>query len=133
MSPVVPKVRATDVLQAITEAFTTTGTHRLIVIDDEERVVGLISDADIIKRLPKTHHRALLSALRGSGQPPALALTAAELMSEGALTALPDTSVAAALQLMMPPGRKWIVVVDEAAKPLGLVDRATLLAALAGT
>jgi CBS domain-containing protein len=51
-------------------------------------------------------------------------------MSPEPLTTPPDRSLVAAVQLMMAEGRKWLVVVDEGGKPLGLVDRGILLRAI---
>ncbi len=130
MSPIVPTVHQGSDLQAIIATFVETGSHRLIVTGEEGRVVGLVSDADVIGKLPTTHHRGLLAALRGTGAPPQITLRAQDLMSEGALSAPPDTTIIEALRLMIPQERKWIVVVDDAGKPLGLADRAILLASI---
>ncbi len=130
MSPVVPMVYRDDDLQAVIAAFVATGSHRLIVTEEGGRAIGLVSDADVIGKLPTTHHRGLLSALRGTGTAPQLTLRAQDLMSEGVLSASPDTTIIEALRLMLPQERKWIVVVDDAGKPLGLADRAILLASI---
>jgi len=130
MSPDVPAVYQDEGLQAIITAFVESGSHRLIVTGEGGKVVGLISDADVIGGLPATHHRGLLDALRGRSTSPSLEVTARDLMSEGALSASPDTTIVEALRITIPRGRKWIVVVDSAGKPLGLVDRAILLASV---
>lgn len=64
------------------------------------------------------------------GKTPAGWETAGELMSPGVLTTSPQTTVADAARLMLDQGRKWMVVVDETKKPIGLVDRQILLEAL---
>lgn len=130
MSPKVPVVRHDDGIEPIVTAFVQSGSHRLVVTGESGHVIGLISDADVIGRLPAQHHRGLLAALRGRAKSPSLAVTAREIMSEGALTALPATTIIDALRLMMPEGRKWIVVVDDAGRPMGLVDRAILFSAM---
>ncbi|HOW91895.1 MAG TPA: CBS domain-containing protein, partial [Anaerolineaceae bacterium] len=56
--------------------------------------------------------------------------TAAELMSPGVLSVSPQTPVTQAARLMLEKGRKWMVVVDDSNKPLGLVDRQILLEAI---
>jgi CBS domain-containing protein len=73
----------------------------------------------------------MLEALRQLGKPPAGKETARDLMSPGVLTASPDLSISEAAQLMLSTSRKWLVVVDEFGKPLGLVDRQILLEAIA--
>jgi CBS domain-containing protein len=54
-----------------------------------------------------------------------------DLMSPGPLTAAPELSVVDAVHKMLAQGRKWLVVVDEQNKPMGLVDRGLLLEAIA--
>lgn len=132
MSPKVPAVRYDSGLQAIITAFVQSGSHRLVVTGADGRVIGLISDADVVGRLPSQHQRGLLAALRGRGRSPELSVTARDIMSEGALTAPPEMTIVEALRLMIPEGRKWIVVVDDAGRPLGLADRAILFSALTG-
>lgn len=128
MSPIVPTVHREDSLERIIAAFVETGSHRLVVTGEKEQVLGLISDADVIARLPAVHHPGLLAALRGRSASPALTVTAGDLMSAGALSAPPDMPIVEALRLAIPQGRKWIVVIDEANRPVGLVDRTILLA-----
>ncbi len=57
---------------------------------------------------------------------------ARDIMSERALTAPPDMTVADGITLMLREGRKRIVVTDAEGRPLGLVDRQALLAASFG-
>jgi len=131
MSPVVPTVRHDDDLAALVATFVETGSHRLIVVDDEGRAIGLVSDADVIGRVQPSQRRGLLAALRGGGSVPAAEVTARTVMSPGALTGSPDMLIVEAIRQMLPEGRKWLVVVDAANHPLGLVDRAILLASVA--
>jgi len=131
MSPVVPTVRHDDDLAALVATFVETGSHRLIVIDDEGRAIGLVSDADVIGRVQPSQRRDLLAALRGGGSVPAAEVTARMVMSPGALTGSPDMPIVEAIRQMLPEGRKWLVVVDAANHPLGLVDRAILLVSVA--
>ena len=69
------------------------------------------------------HQRGLLDAFRRRGALPPAAASAKELMSPEPLTTPPDRTLVAAVQVMLSEGRKWLVVVDGAGKPLGLVDR----------
>jgi CBS-domain-containing membrane protein len=48
-------------------------------------------------------------------------------MSGVVLSASPDTPLTEATQMMLSQKRKWMVVVDEAGKAVGLVDRQVLL------
>jgi CBS domain-containing protein len=56
--------------------------------------------------------------------------TAFDLMSPGPLTAPSDLPVVDAVKKMLAESRKWLVIVDEYEKPLGLVDRQMLLEAV---
>ena len=130
MSPIIPAVRQSDGLTAIVEKLLESGSHRVIVLDEDGRAVGLISDADVVARIQPAQRSGVLAALLGSAAAPSSTVTAEQLMSAGVLTASPQTSLVDAIQMMMAPKRKWLVVVDENGLPLGLVDRHLLLRAL---
>ena len=130
MSTDIPMVRKDDDLPAIIDKFSQAASHRLIVIDDIGKAAGLVSDADVVTRVQSAQKSGILTALRSLGKPPASEETAADLMSPGVLTIGPDTPVAEAARLMLEEGRKWMVVVDAAEHPLGLVDRQILLEAI---
>ncbi len=103
--------------------------RRLIVVDDKEHPIGLISDSDVVSRIQPRERRKFLGALRG-GPAPAGKITAQELMSPGVLTASADTPLVEAARQMLTQQRKWLVVVDREGKTRGLVDRQILLKAL---
>jgi CBS domain-containing protein len=130
MASGVPLVRQADGLVTLVERFAQAGTHRLIVVDEHGKAVGLISDADVVARIQPARRGGILAALRRSERVPAGDETAGDLMSPGPLTAPPALSVVEAIRRMMAEGRKWMVVVDAEGRPLGLVDRQILLQAL---
>jgi CBS domain-containing protein len=68
-----------------------------------------------------------MQALRGKKNVPDEKITASELMSQIVLSASPETSLTEAAHLMLSQKRKWIVVVDNNGKAIGLVDRQVLL------
>jgi CBS-domain-containing membrane protein/PII-like signaling protein len=127
----IPTVSQDDDLPTMVEKFSRHDSHRLIVIDAAGKPAGLISDSDIVSRVQPARRRSILEALRQIGKPPLGKETARDLMSPGVLTAAPHLSISEAAQLMLSTGRKWLVVVDETGKPLGLVDRQILLEAIA--
>ena len=127
----IPMVTQDDDLASMIEKFAQTNSHRLIVIDAEGKVTGLVSDSDVIARVQPSKRSGILAALRNIGKPPPGKETAADLMSHGALTVSPDMPVVDALNLMLGNSRKWMVVVDEENHPLGLVDRQRMLMAMA--
>ncbi len=115
-----------DVIAQFLEA----GTRRLIVTDTMGRPLGLISDADVVMRVQPAARRGVMQALRGKRNTPDEKTTAAQLMSGGVLSASPDTLLTEAAHIMLSQKRKWMVVVDEEGKALGLVDRQILLKAI---
>lgn len=131
MSPTVPTVRHDDDLASLVAAFVESGSNRLVVVDEDGRAIGLVSDADVVGRVQAPYRRGLLAALRGSDRPPEAQVTARTVMSPGVLVGSPDLPIVEAIQQMLPERRKWMVVVDEVGHPLGLVDRAIMLAAIA--
>jgi len=131
MTTDVPMIHQDEDLQAMIEKFALSQSHRMIVVDSGGKAVGLISDSDIVARVQPAKRRSILDALRRISRPSPGKETAYDLMSPGPLTASPELPVVAAIKLMLAESRKWLVVVDENGKPLGLVDRHLLLEAVA--
>ena len=138
--PVVPpEASPEEVLVKLLE----TPLRRVVVVGSEGQALGLISDRDLLLRShPDTRPwlvRALTgrrSAQRPRERDPGLAgargrLTARELMAPSLITVRPDDSLAHAIRLMMQHGVKRLVVVDDAGRLRGLVDRRDVLRALA--
>ncbi len=130
MYPEVPAVQMNSDLASIVAALVESGMRRLIVVDAEDRPLGLISDADVVSRVQPRERHGVLYALRG-GPAPVSNVTAQELMSPVVLTAEAETPLVEAAQKMLSQRRKWLVVVSQEGKTLGLVDRQILLKALA--
>jgi CBS domain-containing protein len=130
MSAEFPSVSQDDDLSTMIEKFSRADSHRLVVIDAQGKAVGLVSDSDVVARVQPARRRGVLDALRQIGKPPPGQETAFDLMSPGPLTAPPQLGLVEAVRLMLGEGRKWLVVVDEAGKPAGLVDRQALLEAV---
>jgi CBS-domain-containing membrane protein len=131
MSSNIPMVSQDDDLSSIIEKFSKSYSHRLVVVDSEGKAVGLISDSDVIARVQPFKRRSILDAFRQIGKPPVGKETAFDLMSPNPLTCVPDLALVDAIKMMLADARKWLVVVDENGKPLGLVDRQILLEAIA--
>ena len=135
----VPTVRRDAPLIDVLDAIVSTRLNRALVLDEAGRVLGVVSDAELVRRLsPKDHPsvvRILMSRLpftslssedrreleRATGS------TAGELMLPSALTVAPDTPIGEAIALMLRDRRKILTVVDEDGLLLGAVDRADLL------
>lgn len=132
MTSNLPLVNQDETLPDIVEKFSQFNTTRLIVIDNDGKAIGLISDSDVVARIQPENQNKILQALRNLAQAPASQKTAKNFMSPGVLTAFPETSVLEAASLMLEHSRKWLVIVDTSGLPVGLVDRKILLESLAG-
>jgi CBS domain-containing protein len=128
----IPTVKLEASLADIVDTLLETRSRRVIVVDDEMHPLGLISDGDVVMRVAPQEQKGVLAALRRLGRPPKSQATAQYLMSPGVLTAGPQTPLIETAQRMLAEHRKWLVVVDEKGKALGLVDRQILLKAIAG-
>lgn len=130
MYPEIPTIPLNADLSAIVAALLKCGVRRLVVVDAENRPLGLISDSDVVSRIQPRQRRGVLQALRGFGAIEDSQVTAEELMSPGVLTATEGTDLIQAAQQMLREHRKWLVVVNQDGKTIGLVDRQLLLRAL---
>ncbi len=125
-----PVARADADLATLLDVVVSTRLNRAVVVDETQRVIGVVSDADVIRSVDPAADAGVLGALmRTAGRPAASRLTARELVTRPALTTGPETTIAEASRLMTEHRRKLICVVDEAGRLLGIVDRADLLGA----
>jgi CBS domain-containing protein len=103
----------------------------LPVIDPDGRVVGVVSEADLLlkeefpegppeRQLFESHRRRMTRA-KAAGD------MAVELMTSPAITVAPDASIAEAARLLHRHQIKRLPVVDPAGPLLGIVSRADLL------
>jgi len=98
------------------------------VIDADNRVIGVISEADLLPREAYPHRPAAYPHERRRRVPAkAEAFTAAELMTSPAITITADTSVPDAAKMMYSNRVKRLPVVDEDSHLIGIVSRVDLL------
>ncbi|MCX4572740.1 CBS domain-containing protein [Streptomyces sp. NBC_01571] len=100
------------------------------VVDDDDRPVGIVSEADLLRKeagqldpeglLPVLHPRPAERAKQA-------ATTAGGLMNSPSITARPQWTVVEAAQVMERYRVKRLPVVDEADRLVGLISRADLL------
>ncbi|MFJ8787697.1 CBS domain-containing protein [Streptomyces sp. NPDC102462] len=105
------------------------GVTALPVLDDERRVVGVVSEADL---LPKEEARGAdpapgARAADGSAAAKAVAVTADRLMTAPAVTVAGSATLALAARIMARNGIKRLPVVDAAGVLTGIVSRSDLL------
>jgi CBS domain-containing protein len=113
--------------------------RRVVVVDDAEHVVGIITDADVMRRAAKRVRPGALQTLAawfGGGKRPerlevvAQGRSAADVMTSPVVTLPADTPIHEAIRLMMAQKIKRIPVIDADGRLIGLVGRAGVLAAL---
>jgi CBS-domain-containing membrane protein len=103
----------------------------LPVLDEEGRVSGIVSEADLLLKEEFPEGPAGGRLFQGRRQreerTKAAGDTAVELMTAPAVTVGPDASIAEAARLLHRHGIKRLPVVDPAGPLLGIVSRADLL------
>jgi len=135
----VPTVKPETPLAETLDRILSTPRRRAVVIDDDRRVVGIVSDGDILRRAMRPVAPGLLQRfaiwIGGGTRSPELELalkdhTAADVMTSPALTVNPETPITVAIELMIERRIKRLPVVDAQGKLVGMVGRAALLGAL---
>lgn len=139
----VPAVHPDTPLPETMQAVVSTRLNLAVVVDQQRRVVGLVTDGalleritpelqggvlrSLMQRLPFTHARPVEAeaAVR------ARAHTAGGLMSRSVPVAREDTTLADAIALMLRDRNKILAVTDAGGALVGIVDRADLLRGLA--
>ncbi len=133
MSARVPTVHVNDDLADVLRAMLEAGVTRVIVLDEQEHPVGVITDGDLVARVSPAARPGVLQTLAARvlgvdrGQ-----AAARDLMSRDVLTAAPDTDIVEAAARLLREKRKALVVVNDENHALGIVDRQTLMAACLG-
>jgi CBS domain-containing protein/PII-like signaling protein len=133
----VPTVHPETPLPEAFQAVISTRLNRAFVVDAERRVVGLVSDAELIERitpaLKSSALRALMNRLPfvhpkddpvGSH---ARGRTAGEVMTRKFAKVREDVLLSEAIALMLREGQKVLAVTDQNGHLVGMVDRADLL------
>lgn len=131
MSPHVPTVAEGAPLTEIIEHMVTGNVRRVIVLDQSGKPIGLITDGDLVARVTPHQRSNVIAALLGRSKAHVSEeATARSIMSPGVLSGPPETLIGQAVSQMLERPTKRFVVVDAAGKPIGIVDRQTLLRAL---
>lgn len=113
MATDVAAVRTDTPTRAIAELLASRRVSAVPVVDVENRVVGIVSEADIIRH-------------RYTGG------TAEKVMSSPALTVHPDQRADVAAQMMDHYGVKRLPVVDDLGRLVGIISRSDLVHHFAG-
>lgn len=129
----VPSVAADAPVGEVLDAVTSTRLNRAIVVDADGRVLGIVTDQDLLAQLDPGAETGLMAALmrRGRLTPEASVRATARDVMRGPVVSVPaDTPVRDAAQRMLEGRRKVLPITDADGRLLGVVDRADLLRAL---
>lgn len=105
------------------------------VIDDAGRVIGVVSEADLlVKEAVQADGASLVAALRHLREDAkATGVSAGDLMTSPAITIGPDAPVQEAARLMYDRRIKRLPVVNSAGRLLGIISRVDVLAVFSRT
>lgn len=139
MAPTIPTVQATTPLTEVVDRLVKSAQRRVVVIDEEEQVVGIITDGDLIKRATAEERSHIVESLLrhlplSSRESFHLSeRTAVDVMTTPVVTVTPETSLTEALHLLLLHRIKRLPVVDGEGRPIGLVGRSGILQVMAAT
>lgn len=128
-------VRPDDRIPAVLDAVLSSPVHRTLVTDADHRVLGIIGDADLLRRIIPDAPDGLLRRLRAAYLTDReiqtiSRRTAGEIMHPEVVTISPDMSLAEALTCMLDLHMRLLPVVGAQQRLVGYVARDQLLAAL---
>lgn len=128
MTTEVVTAHPSDGFKEVAERLYETGVSALPVVDEDRRVLGVVSEGDLLvkeggnQKSSRLHPRKT-RRLTSKGE----AVVAAEAMTEPAVTITADATVADAARMMYTKGVKRLPVVDFEGRLLGVVSRHDLI------
>ncbi|MCB0182789.1 MAG: CBS domain-containing protein, partial [Caldilineaceae bacterium] len=138
MSPEVPTALPDASVETVLQALEQNRQRRVVVIDKDRHVMGIITDGDLLRRSQQSTETSFISRMRRLLTGPQEATTgvadvnecAADVMTTPAITIAVDSPLYEALRLMTEHAIKRLPVVDDTAHLIGLLDRASVLRGL---
>jgi CBS domain-containing protein len=130
MTRTVVSVRASAPFKDVVRLMHDYRVSALPVVDDEDRLVGIVSEGDLIlKEDPELDEGPHLfeSRQRRHAREKAAGLVASELMTTPVMTVHPDAPLGDAARLMHRKGVKRLPVVDDSGRIHGILSRSDLL------
>ncbi len=118
-------------LKEAARTMTDLGVSGLPVLDDDDRIIGIITEADFLAReagRSEPRRRRLLDALFNEPQV-AEAETVEQAMTADPVVIYPEASLTEAARVMVNHGVKRLPVVDGEGKLVGVISRADVVAA----
>jgi CBS-domain-containing membrane protein len=98
------------------------------VVDDAHRVIGVISEADMLAKEVFTRDDGITALMHRKEKAKADGITAGDLMTHPAVIITPDDSVERAARLMYTVRVKRLPVVDAGGRLVGIITRSDVLA-----
>jgi CBS domain-containing protein len=132
----VPTVKASAPLAEIVDLLVSNVQRRVVVVDEQRQVIGIITDGDLIKRATPKERPGIIQSLARRlppGQADKFYLSqrvAAEVMTSPVITVSPETLLLEALHLLLDRHIKRLPVVDAEGRLVGLVGRGGVLQVL---
>jgi CBS-domain-containing membrane protein len=131
-------VRSSNKVTAVVRLFREHNISGMPVVDDEDNLVGMVTEMDLIARHARPHfpnYIAFLDSIIYLGSTKRyhesmrhiLATTAAEIMTEQVATVSPETDVLDLAELMVESGANPVAVVDAEKHLVGIVSHTDLL------
>lgn len=131
MTDSVASVTVDTPYKEIVEKLAQYGVSAVPVIDGSGRVLGVVSESDLLHRMELTglepHFHLLERKQRRAARAKASAQTAGELMSSPAVTVSSGASLPAVARIMDQERVKRLPVVDDQSRLVGIVSRSDLL------
>jgi CBS domain-containing protein len=118
-------VRRSTPLKEIARQLVEHGVSAMPVLDEEDRLLGVVSEADLVNRESRDARADRRRRPFRRLQPPGG--TAKDLMTTPVITVSAGTTVSRAARMMQARGVKRLVVVDPEGRLVGLVSRADLV------
>jgi acetoin utilization protein AcuB len=126
MTAKVVTVAMDDRLEVVKEIFDTMSFHHLLVVDEHEKLSGVLSDRDLLRALSPY----VGSAVETARDLATLNKRVHQIMTRHPLTLRPHSSVAEAAGLLLKNRISCVPIVDGDFKPVGIVSWRDLLRAL---
>lgn len=105
-------------------------TKRIVVVDNS-RVVGIVTDSDLLKRIQPTEREAVIQFMRHApDSAPAFSQQVKDVMTTPVITVDVTAPAAMVLRLLIENQLKRLPVVDDDGQLIGIVGRAVLMRAL---
>jgi CBS domain-containing protein len=142
MTREVPAVHESAPLEEIFQLLVSSSHKRVVVIDDQRRVVGIIADSDLISRVSRENWPGLIEILAAKVPIEKISAPARqhlmklrgrcakELMTPDPITVRQEMPVASALALSAEKATKRMPVVDSEGRLVGIVGRSEMMRAL---